>query len=118
MPVHLPHHEHHGQRFARALGVPDDAAALARGLAFQQSLHGQLDGAELLVAADDLDGLALVVGGEQREGADEVEQVVAVEHPGHEALLVVGAAAAVLQIVHGARDTGRPSGRSASRCGW
>ena len=82
-------------------------------LPFQQALHRQLDGAELLVAAHDLDGLAFVVGGKQREGADEVEQVVAVEHPGDEALLVVGAAGAVFQIVHRARDTGRPSGRSA-----
>ena len=80
--------------------MPDDAAALAGALAFQQSLDGQLDGAELLVASDDLDGLALVVGRKEREGADEVEQVVAVEHPGHESLLVVGAAAAVVQIIH------------------
>ena len=100
MAVHLPHHEHHGQGFARALGVPDDAAALAGALAFQEALHRQLDGAELLVAPHDLDRLALVVGGEQGEGADDVEQVVPVEHPGDEALLVVGAAAAVVQIVH------------------
>ena len=109
MPVHLPHHEHHGQGFAGALRVPDDAAALAGRLAFQQALHGQLDGAELLVTSDDLDDLALVVGGEQREGADDVEQVVAVEHPGHEALLVVRAAAAVLQIVHRTRKRVRPA---------
>ena len=70
VPVHLAHHEHHGQRLARALGVPDDAAAFAGTLALEQSLHGQLHRAELLVAADDLDGLALVVRREEREGAD------------------------------------------------
>ena len=109
MPIHLAHHEHHGQRFAGALRVPDDAAALAGTLALQQTLHRQLHGAELLVAPDDLDDLALVVGREQGEGADDVEQVVAVQHPGHEALLVVGAAAAVLQIVHRTRKRVGPA---------
>ena len=109
MPVHLPHHEHHGQGFARALRVPDDAAALARGLAFEQALHRELHGAELLVTPDDLDDLALVVGGEQREGADDVEQIVAVEHAGDQALLVVRAAAAVIQIIQGTRERVRPA---------
>ena len=118
MAVHLPHHEHHGQRFAGALGVPDDAAALAGVLAFEEALHRQLDGAELLVAAHDLDGLALVVRREEREGADQVQQVVAVEHPGHQALLVIGAAAAVVQSRPPFADRDRPSGRSTSRCGW
>ena len=80
--------------------MPDDAAALAGVLACQQALHGQLDGAELLVAAHDLDRLALVVGRKEGEGADQVEQIVAVEHAGHQALLIVGAALAVFQIVH------------------
>ena len=102
MAIHLAHHEHHGQRFARALGVPDDAAALAGVRAFQQALDRQLDRAELLVAAHDLDGLAFVVGGKEGEGADQIEQVVAVEHAGHQALLVVGTAGAVIQILHGA----------------
>ena len=118
MPVHLPHHEHHGQRLAGALGVPDDAAALARGFAFQQALHCELYGAELLIAPDDLDRLALVVRREQREGANDVEQVVAVQHARHEALLVVWAAAAVFQIIQRCADTDRPSGRNAFRCGW
>ena len=99
MPIHLPHHEHHGQGFAGTLSVPDDAAALAGSLAFQQALHGQLHGAELLIAPHNLDDLAFVVGGKQREGADDVQQVIAVEHPGNEALLIVGAAAAVFQII-------------------
>src|ERR1700730_10806976 len=80
--------------------MPDDATALAGSSSFKQALYCQLDGAELLVASDDLDDLAFVVGREQGEGADDVEQVVAIQHPGHEALLVVWAAAAVLQIVH------------------
>ena len=87
-------------------------------LAFQQTLHGQLDGAELLIAPDDLDRLAFVVGGEEREGADEVEQVVAVEHPGHEPLLVVGAAAPCSRSFDGAREMDRPSGRNTFRCAW
>ncbi len=102
MAVHLTHHEHHGERFARTLGVPDDAAALAGILAIEQPLHCQLDGAELLVTAHDLDGLALVIGGEEREGTDEVQQVCLVEHAGHQALLVVGPALSVLQLVNGA----------------
>ena len=100
MAIHLPHHEHHRQRFAGALGVPDDTAALAGVLASQQTLHREFDGAELLVAPHDLDGLALVVGRKEREGADEVQQIVAVEHPGNQALLIVGAAAAVREVVH------------------
>ena len=118
MAIHLAHHEHHGQRFARALGVPDDAAALAGVLALQQALHRQLDGAELLVAPHDLDGLALVVGRKEREGADEVQQIVAVEHPGHQALLIIGAAARRDPDRPRCGDRDRPSGRSISRCGW
>lgn len=72
----------------------------SRGVLPSQALYCQLDGAELLVASDDLDDLAFVVGGEQGEGADDVEQVVPVQHSGDEALLIVWAAAAVLQIVH------------------
>ena len=48
--VHLPNHEHHGERLAGALGVPDDAAALAGVTAFDQPLHRQLHRAELLVS--------------------------------------------------------------------
>ena len=90
--VHLPNHEHHGERLAGAPGVPDDAAALAGITAFDQPLHRQLHRAELLVAADDLDRLALVIRREQREGPNQVEQVVPVKHAGDETLLVVGAA--------------------------
>ena len=80
--------------------MPDDAAALAGALSFQQALDRQLDGPELLVTSNDLDGLALVVGRKEREGADQVQQIVPVEHPGHQSLLVIGAALAVLQVVH------------------
>ena len=115
MAIHLPHHEHHGQRFARSLGMPDDAAALPWALACQKAFDRQFDGAELLVAAHDLDGLTLIVGRKEGEGADEVQQVVAVEHSGNQALLIVGAAAAVVQISPRCGDKGRPSGRSISR---
>ena len=93
MPV--PHHEHHRERLPRPLRMPDDAAPRPRTPAFQQTLHGPLHRPELLVAPDDLDGLALVVDREQGEGADEVEQIAGVEHPGGEALLIVRAAGAV-----------------------
>src|ERR1700687_1072623 len=109
MPVHFPHHEHHGEGFAGALRVPDDTAAVAGSLSFQKAFHSQFHGAELLVAPDNFDGLALLAGGEQCESADEVEDVVAVKHAGHEALLVVGAAAAVLQVIAGPRGGGGPT---------
>ncbi len=62
MTIHLPNHEHHRQRFARSLRVPDNTAALARALALKQSFHRQFNGAELLITANDLDRLPLVVG--------------------------------------------------------
>ena len=100
MAIHLAYHEHHGQRFARALRMPDDTTALAWALTFQQALDCQFYGAELLVAAYDLDGLAFVIGGEQGKGTDEVQQVVAVQHPGDQSLLIVGGTSSVLQFVH------------------
>ena len=80
--------------------MPNDAATLAGIAAFEQLLHRQLHRAELLVAADDLDRLALVIRREQREGRNQVEKVVPVEHAGHETLLVIWAAGAVVQFVH------------------
>ena len=82
--------------------MPDNAAALAGVGAFQQALYPQLHSAKLLLAAHDLDRLAFVVGRKQGEGADQIEQVVAVEHAGHQTLLVVGTAGAVFQILHSA----------------
>ena len=101
--VHFTHHEHHGERFARALGVPDDAAPFARVGALQQSLHGQLDRAKLLVASHNLDGLPSVVGRKQSERADEIKQVALVHHPGDQPLLVVWAACAMIEVVDRSR---------------
>jgi len=109
MPVHLPHHEHHGERFARALGVPYNAAAFAAALSFDQALDRQLHGTELLISPYYLDDFALLVSGEQREGTDDVEQVVPVQHPRHEALLIVRAAATVFEIIQRARKRVRPA---------
>jgi len=98
MAVHRPHHEHHGQRLAGALGMPDDAAAFPWSFTVQQPLHGFLDGAELLIAPNDLDGFALVVDREEREVADNLQQVHWVEHSSHQPLLIVGGTAAMLQV--------------------
>lgn len=76
--------------------MPDNAAALAGRIAFEQALHGKLDCTELLVASNHLDGLAFFVGGEKRKGTDDVEQIVPIEHTCHQALLVVRAAGSVL----------------------
>ena len=65
---HRPHQEHHGQRLARALGVPDQATAavvlaiLRPRLAGPQPLQRPADSAVLLVAGDDLDALAVDLG--------------------------------------------------------
>ena len=99
MAIHLPHHKHHGQRFTRALRVPDDATALAWALPFQQTLDRELYCTELLVAPYDLDGLTPVVGREQGKSADDVQQVVAIQHPGDQSLLIVGTACSVFQFV-------------------
>ena len=83
--------------------MPDNAAALAGVGTFQQALHPQFHRPELLVAAHDLDGLTLVVGGKEGKGADQIEQVVAVEHASDQALLVVGRTGTVVQVLHCAR---------------
>ena len=54
--------EHHGQRLAGALRVPDDAAALGRRLPLAQACHDPARRAVLLVAGDDLDPLAVRAG--------------------------------------------------------
>ena len=108
MPIHFPHHEHHRQGFSRTLRVPNDAAPLAGILALKQTLHCQLHRAELLVAGHHLDHLALGVGAEDRERADEIQKVVPIQHPGHEALLVIRTAISMVQIVQRARIRIRP----------
>ncbi len=97
--VHFTHHEHHGERFARALGVPDDTAPFARVAALQQLLDGQLDRTKLLIAPHDLDGLPLVVGRKQGERTDEIKQVVLVHHPGDQPLLVIRATGAMSEVI-------------------
>ena len=83
--------------------VPDDAAALAGIGSFQQAPHPQLNGPKLLVTRHDLDGLALVVGGKKGKGANQIKQVAAVEHTGHQTLLIVGRARAVIQVLQVSR---------------
>ena len=56
--------EHHQQRFARALKMPDQTLL---GIAGQRPLDNLVRGFVLLVAADDLDASLLLVGGEQGE---------------------------------------------------
>src|SRR5438094_290790 len=80
--LHLAYHEHHSERFARPLGVPDNTAALLFVFALKQSFDRELHRPELLIPPDDLDGLAFVIRGEQGERADEVEEVVLIQHPG------------------------------------
>ncbi len=89
--------------------MPDDAAALTGIASFQKALDRQLDCAELLVASHYLNSLAPIIRREQCEGADKVKQVIAIQHPRHQPLLIVGAAGAMLQIIYRARIGIRPS---------
>ena len=84
---HPADQEGHGEALARALGVPDDPAALAR-LACQQPVDSTLDRPELLVAGCHLDRRAGVDGHEGDEVVHDVEQVDRVEHAGGEDLLL------------------------------
>ena len=89
---HLPHQEDHRQALPAALRVPDDAATpvqlavLDARLARHQPLDRQLHRSELLVARDHLGGPAADLH-EQREVADDVEQVCRAQHAGHQRLL-------------------------------
>ena len=83
-----PRHEDHGQRLARALGVPDDARARLRRLAGAQALDDLAGGAVLLVAADDLDAPARIGVHEHRAGAQHVEQGRRREQPLDQLLLL------------------------------
>ena len=89
--------------------MPDDAAAFARALSLQQAFYRKLHGAELLVVPHHFDGRTLLVGGEEGEGADDVEQIVAVKHPGNQTLLVIWAAVSMLQLINRTRKGIRPA---------
>ena len=69
--------EHHQQRLARALEVPDQALL---GVAGQHALDDLVGGLVLLVAADDLDAALLLVGGEQGEVGEDVEHHMRPQH--------------------------------------
>ena len=99
MSVHLAHHEHHGQRLAAALCVPNDAAACAWVLARQQAVDGFLHSLELLMPAHHLDQLTFVAGAKNGEGADDAEQIRLRHHACHHPLLVIGAAATLPQVI-------------------
>ncbi|MDT4843147.1 hypothetical protein FQZ97_770690 [compost metagenome] len=91
--AHLAHQKHHGQALARALGMPDDAAALVALAMLKTSLpalhagHRAVYRAVLLVAADRLDGLPTDLH-EQHEMPDQIEQVGRGQHACHQALLL------------------------------
>src|SRR5947209_8398409 len=80
--------------------MPDDTAARTRRRALAQALYRKLYGAELLIATHDLDQFALVRLRENRERADDVEQVLPIQHAGHQSLLVVRATVTMSQILH------------------
>ena len=82
--------------------MPDDAAAITCVFACQQPLYCQLDSAELLVAPHHLDQFPFVIGAKQREGAHDVQQVTRIQHARYQALLVVGTASTMIQVVQGA----------------
>ncbi|MNN33328.1 hypothetical protein D3C81_1470830 [compost metagenome] len=90
--AHLAHQKYHGQAFARALGVPNDAAALVTFAMFKTSLptfhsgHCAVHRAVLLVAADRLDGLPANLH-KEHEMSDQIEQVGWRKHACNQALL-------------------------------
>ena len=67
----------HQQRFARTLEVPDQALP---GIARQHALDDLVGRFKLLVAADDLDALLFLVGGEQGEAAEDVQHHMWAQH--------------------------------------
>ena len=114
----LAHQEHHGQRLARALGVPDHATApvvlaiLQASLAALQALNRLVHGAELLIPACHLDGLPTGLH-EQGEVAHDVQQVRLVEHARHHPLLLgqCGNPQAGGNIFFARRGRGLPAGK-------
>ena len=89
IPAQLQHKEHHGQRFARTLGVPDHAAPVVAFLFRLQPFNGLMYGAILLVTADFLDHLA-VAGLKDREVADDVQQIFFPEYALQQKFLAAG----------------------------
>jgi hypothetical protein len=77
MHAQLLRGEHHQQRLARALEVPDQA--LPR-VARQHALDDLVRRLVLLVAADDLDAALLLVRGEQGEAAEDVQHHMRAQH--------------------------------------
>ena len=80
--------------------MPDDTAPFPGALSFQQSFDGQFDRPKLLIAPDNFNGLSLVVGRKEGECLDQVQQIVLIEHPGYQALLVIWSAGAMLQVIN------------------
>ena len=83
-----PSDEHHGQRFARALRVPDHPAALHRRFARAQPLHDTAGGAVLLIAGEHFYPFAAVGILEHSASAKNIEQAMRVEQALHQFLLL------------------------------
>ena len=79
IPAHLQYEEHHGQRLARTLGVPDHAAPVIAFLFRLQPPDGFMHCPVLLVTADFLDHLA-VGGFKDGKVADDVQQILFAEY--------------------------------------
>ena len=71
--------EHHGQRLAAALRMPEHAALAVRGRGYLRLFNGAAHGEILMIAGEDLYGVRRVVG-KQYEVLDDVQQPVALEH--------------------------------------
>ena len=69
--------EHHQQRLARALEMPDQALL---GIALDHAGHHQVSAFVLLITADDLDAPVLLVGGEQGEILQDVQHHMGAQH--------------------------------------
>jgi len=87
---HRPDKKDHRQRFAGALGVPDDAAFLSRILVGTQPCEDLLHRSILLVACDDLDLLTLIVLTEDGEVPEDLKEAGGSKHPVDQPLLTVG----------------------------
>ena len=77
MHPQLLRREHHQERLARALEVPDQTLL---GIALNHAGHHQVSALVLLIAADDLDAPVLLVGGEQGEVLQDVQHHMGAQH--------------------------------------
>ena len=77
MHPQLLRREHHQERLARALEVPDQTLL---GIALYHAGHHQVSALVLLIAADDLDAPVLLVGGEQGEVLQDVQHHMGAQH--------------------------------------